>query len=153
MSRLLGVVVCAGALTGCASLHPSPCAGLVYSEAGLTRQQFGPCARAMTRRLDTIHEVLQVMGDPNQSKQKRLRARQDCMAATSDLARLIRDAGGSVKLARMQWDDTALNRFNLDVEMAKDVYAMHCYYGLTGPDVMQMDSGHASARYFAGGLR
>jgi len=139
-------------MAACAPARKSPCAGLVYSDAGLTREQYAPCAKAMVVQLDRMHESLAVLGDAAQPKPARVKARQACFAATSALARLTAEAGGPEKLIHMRWEDATLSRFNYDVTAARDVYLMYCYYGLTGPEVAQMDSGHASARIYAAAL-
>lgn len=150
---LMALALCVAALASCSPAPPSACAGLVYKEYGLSRQEYAPCAKAMVEKLDRMHEVMQVMGDPKQPKEARLDARGDCLRASSELARLIVEAGGTEKLVTMRWDDTALSLFNLDVTSARSAYFMYCFYGLTGPDVMKLDSSHARAKEIAESLR
>jgi hypothetical protein len=152
LTACLGLALCALALGSCAPVKKSPCAGLVYSEAGLTREQYAPCAKAMVVQLDHMHEALAVLGDAAQSTPARGKARQACFAASSALARLTAEAGGPEKLISMRWDDATLSRFNYDVSAARNVYLVYCYYGLTRPEVAQIDSNHASARAYAATL-
>lgn len=131
----------------------SPCAGLVYSEGGLTREQFAPCAKAMVGKLDTILAQTAVVMDKNQPKRERMAARGTCLAEISSLARLMKQAGGGDKLFRMSWADTSLNRFNIDVETARSVYMQYCYYAQPEMPYNGMEQSHAAARSLAAELR
>lgn len=139
--------------SACAPAPPkSPCVGLTYSDAGLTREQYAPCAKAMVGELDRMHEAVKVLGDASLPKETRLKAKGACFAAGGTLTRYMNEAGGTSKLVTMAWADRGLSFFNYDVLAARDAYTMYCYYGLTGPDVVRMDSAHADARRFANGL-
>ena len=140
-------------LAGC-STQPtkSPCEGLVYTDAGLTREQYAPCAKAMVGQLDEIYTAVETILDKSLPKQERMRARTACLKASSDLARLMKQAGGTYKLMHMAWDDTALSRFNRDVESARSSYFLYCYYGAVGPPLSGIDSSHGDAKSFASTL-
>ena len=152
MERRLFGIVCAALLCGCVR-PPSPCSGLAYRESGLTREQYAPCAKAMVGQLDAAYAELQIVIDPNRPKAERMRTRQGCLAASTSLARLMKEAGGYTKLVGMGWDDRRLTQFNSDVDGARHVYAMYCYYGRNDLPFSGMDSGHAAARQFAAELR
>ena len=139
-------------LAGCGLAPKSPCYGLKYDESGVPRKEYGACAKAMVADLDTIHEVLLVLGDAERAKAERVRAKMACLATGGHLTKLMRDAGGAEKLLRMSWNDRELSEFNYDVESARMVYFTFCYYGMTGPDVRAVDSSHESARRIAGAL-
>jgi hypothetical protein len=142
------------ALAGCSAQPPSgPCEGLVYSDAGLTREQYAPCARAMVAKLDDVWAAVEIIFDKQLTKAERMRGRQACLRASSELSRLMKQAGGADKLYRMAWADTALNRFNLDLENARSEYFLFCYYGAVGPAPTDITSSHAEARRFAAALR
>lgn len=143
----------AAGLAACAPAPPkSPCVGLTYSDAGLTRAQYAPCAKAMVGELDSMHEAVKVLGDASRPKETRLKAKGACFAAGARLSRYMAEAGGTSKLVTMAWADQGLSRFNYEVLAARDAYTMYCYYGLTGPDVVRMDSGHDLARRIADAL-
>ena len=111
------------AVAGCSAQSPgAPCEGLVYTDAGLTREQYAPCARAMVATLDDLWRAVEIIFDKNLSRAERMRGRQACLKASSELSRLMKQAGGADKLYRMSWNDTSLNRFNLDVESARSEY-------------------------------
>lgn len=142
------------ALTGCSAPKPrGPCEGLVYTDAGLTREQYAPCAVAMVDRLDELWDDFQAIHDKSLPKADRLRARQRCMATTSELARMWKQAGGSSKLVSMGWADTDWNRFNYNVEASREFYLSMCYYGAAVPAPKQMESVHAEARRFVARFR
>lgn len=103
----------------------------------------------MARQLDHMHEALVILGDANQPAPGRAKARQSCFAASSALDRLTQEAGGTQRLVSIPWADSTLSRFNYEVEATHKAYLMYCYYGLTGPEVMQMDTGHEMARSIA----
>lgn len=124
----------------------SACAGLTYTDAGLTREQYGPCARAMVAELDRMHEALAILGDAARPKEERMKAKTSCFNANIALTRLMGEAGGTDKLVHVPWADQGLSRFNYDVVAAREAYLMYCYYGLAGTDVMAMDNSHAAAR-------
>ena len=138
-------------LAGCGAPRSQACAGMVYAESGLSRQQFRSCAAAMVQQLDRAHGALTTMADKNQPIAARTGARAKCLAATGDLASLLREAGGSTKLLAA-WSDRRLNKFNWDVIAARDYYTMVCYYGpkvfdQTGtPFTSVRDSDHEEAR-------
>jgi hypothetical protein len=132
---------------------PGSCEGLVYSDAGLTREQYSPCAAAMVAKLDELWQTVETICDKSLPEAERRRGRQACLRASSELSRLMKQAGGADKLYRMAWDDTDLNRFNLDVETARSEYFMYCYYGAVGPTPDGMKPSHARARQFAATLR
>jgi hypothetical protein len=141
-------------MAGCSAPSPrSPCEGLVYSEAGLTREQYAPCAKAMVARLDELWDDLEAIHDEKLSKTDRLRARQHCLATTSALARMWNQAGGTSKLVSLAWADTDLNHFNYNVSASRTFYLSMCYYGAAGPMPSQMESVHVEARRFAAALR
>lgn len=81
-----------------------------------------------------------------------MQAKQDCLSAGSDLARLIRQAGGAQKLMA-QWDDRRLNEFNIAVDSARSVYLMYCYYGLKGEEIRRPDPTHEKARQILAEIR
>jgi len=142
------------AVAGCSAPPPrGPCEGLVYTDAGLTREQYGPCAKAMVARLDVLWDDLQAIHDKKLSKTDRLHARHHCMATTSELARMWNQAGGSSKLVSMAWDDTDWNRFNYNVDASRTFYTSMCYYGAAGPPPSKMESVHVEARRFVAALR
>lgn len=128
MFRQWAMVLGCAALCGCAEGEKSACAGLEYTEAGIGRREFAPCAAAMVRQLDRAGTAVDTMLDKARPKEERLRAKRDCLAATSALVRLLREAGGTQKLMA-SWDDRRLNEFNMAVMSAKDQYLMACYYG------------------------
>lgn len=141
------------AMTGCSAPSPKgPCEGLVYTDAGLTREQYAPCARAMVAKLDQIWQHVEALHNKELSKTERLRARQDCMGTISQLARMWKQAGGTGKLMQMRWDDMELNRFNYNVEAARESYLMYCYYGGAIPRSM-IEPSHDDASRFAASLR
>lgn len=142
------------AVAGCSAPAPrAPCEGLVYTDAGLTREQYAPCAKAMVAKLDTLWDDLRAIHDKTLSKAERLRARQHCMATTSALARMWKQAGGTSKLVSLGWNDTDLNRFNYNVDASRTFYLSMCYYGAAGPPPSGMDADHAEARRFVAALR
>jgi hypothetical protein len=142
------------AVAGCsAPALRGPCEGLVYTDAGLTREQYAPCAKAMVARLDTLWDDLQSIHNTTLSKADRLRARQHCLATTSELARMWNQAGGTSKLVSMAWADTDWNRFNYDVDASRTFYLSMCYYGAAAPAPKEMEAVHADARRFVAGLR
>jgi hypothetical protein len=142
------------ALTGCsAPSSRGPCEGLVYTDAGLTREHYAPCAKAMAGKLDELRAAVEIIFDKDLSKAERTRGRQACLKSSSDLSRLMKQAGGADKLYRMEWNDMALNQFNIDVESARSEYFLYCYYGAVGPRPTQITSSHARAREFAAALR
>lgn len=126
--------------------------GLTYTDAGVSREQYGPCARAMVGELDRMHEALAILGDAGKPKDERLKAKTACFKANTALVRLIGEAGGTDKLVHMAWADGELTRFNYDLVSARDAYLMYCYYGLAGSDVMAVDRSHAAARDVAQAL-
>jgi hypothetical protein len=141
-------------VAGCSAPAPrGPCEGLVYTDAGLTREQYAPCAKAMVAKLDVLWEDLQSIHDQTRSKAERLRARQHCLATTSELARMWSQAGGASKLVSMAWADTDWNRFNYDVDAARTFYVSMCYYGAAAPAPKEMEAVHVEARRFVAGLR
>ena len=142
------------AAAGCSAPAPrGPCEGLVYTDAGLTLEQYAPCAKAMVGKLDALWDDLQAIHDEKQSKTDRLRARQHCMATTSELARMWKQAGGTSKLVSLAWDDTDLNLFNYNVDASRTFYLSMCYYGAAAPMAPRMESVHVDARRFAATLR
>lgn len=139
---------------GCSAHAPrGACEGLVYTDAGLTREQYAPCARAIAGKLDELQRTVETIFDENLPESDRRRGRQACLKASSELSRLMKQAGGADKLYRMRWDDTDLSRFNLDVESARSEYFMYCYYGAVGPRPRDITPSHARARDFAATLR
>jgi hypothetical protein len=141
-------------IAGCSAPAPrASCEGLVYTDAGLTREQYAPCAQAMVAKLDELWGTVETIFDKSLSESDRKRGRQACLRASSELSRLMKQAGGADKLYRMAWDDTDLNRFNLDVETARSEYFMYCYYGAVGPRPKDVTPSHARARDFAATLR
>ena len=115
----------------------------------MERSQFLPCAEMMLAELDQFHTELQAMGDKGRSMPERWKARGRCMASNARLGRLIREAGGSEKLAMVPWADAALNRLNYSIMTARDVYLMYCYYGPVTADKFGLDSedsSHADVR-------
>jgi hypothetical protein len=142
------------AIAGCsAPSSRGPCEGLVYTDAGLTGEQYAPCAKAMVAKLDEAWEDLRAIHDKKLSKADRLRARQHCMATTSTLARMWKQAGGSSKLVSMSWVDTDWNRFNYNVDASRTFYVSMCYYGAAAPMPTEMESVHVEARRFVAALR
>ena len=142
------------AVAGCsAPAPPGPCEGLVYTDAGLTREQYAPCVKAMVARLDVLWDDLRSIHDEKLSKADRLRARQHCLATTSELARMWNQAGGSSKLVSMGWADADWNRFNYDIDASRTFYLSMCYYGAAAPLPSEMESVHVEARRFAAALR
>lgn len=141
-------------VAGCSAPAPrGPCEGLVYTDAGLAREQYAPCAKAMVARLDTLWDDLQSIHNKTLSKADRLRARQHCLATTSELTRMWNQAGGTSKLVSMAWADTDWNRFNYDVDASRTFYLSMCYYGAAAPAPKEMEAVHADARRFVAGLR
>lgn len=144
---------CLIALAACsAPPRKSACAGLTYTDAGLSREAYGPCARAMVAELDRMHEALMVLGDAARPKGERLKARQACFNANTTFTRLMAEAGGTEKLVHISWADSQLSRMNYDLVAARQAYLVYCYYGLTRPEVAAIDSGHAAARDVAASL-
>ena len=142
------------AVAGCSAPAPrGPCEGLVYTDAGLTREQYAPCAKAMVAKLDVLWDDLQSIHDKTLSKSDRLRARRHCLATTSELARMWNQAGGTSKLVSLAWADTEWNRFNYDVDASRTFYLSMCYYGAAAPLPSRMESVHVEARRFAAALR
>jgi hypothetical protein len=142
------------AAAGCSAPVPrGACEGLVYTDAGLTREQYAPCAKAMVAKLDELWEDLQAIHDTKLSKADRLRSRQHCLATTSELARMWKQAGGSSKLVSMAWSDTDWNRFNYNVDASRTFYVSMCYYGAAAPMPTEMESVHVEARRFVAALR
>jgi hypothetical protein len=140
-------------LAGCsAPSSKSPCEGLVYTDVGLTREQYAPCAKAMVAKLDEVWQEVENLHNKDLSKAERMRARQACMSTISELARMWRQAGGTSKLVSMAWDDTELNRFNYNVEASRMTYLMYCYYGGAIPRSM-IEQSHDDASRFAATLR
>jgi hypothetical protein len=138
----------------CSAPSPKgPCEGLVYTDAGLDPKQYTPCAKAMVGVLDQLWEDLQAIHDKSLWKADRLRARQQCLARSSQLARMWKAAGGSSKLVSMSWSDTDWNRFNYDVEASREFYLSMCYYGAAAPSPPGMESVHVEARRFVAALR
>jgi hypothetical protein len=141
-------------MSGCSAPTPKgPCEGLVYTDAGLTREQYAPCAKAMVAKLDELWEDLQAIHAKDLSKADRLRARQHCLATTSTLARMWNQAGGTSKLVSMAWNDTDWNRFNYNVDASRTYYLSMCYYGAAAPLPSEMEAVHVEARRFAAALR
>ena len=142
------------ALAGCSAPKPrGPCEGLVYTDAGLTREQYAPCAKAMVAKLDLLWDDLQALHDKTRSKADRLRVRQHCMATVSELARMWKQAGGSSKLVGMSWADTDWNMFNYNVDASRTYYLSMCYYGGAVPMPSEMEAVHVDARRFVARLR
>jgi len=142
------------AMAGCSAPSPrGPCEGLVYTDAGLTREQYAPCAKAMVGKLDELSRAVEIIFDKNLSKAERMRGRQTCLKASSDLSRLMGQAGGKSKLLHLEWDDTALTRFNWSVEWARSAYFTYCYYGAVGPEPPRIDPIHEDAKRFVATLR
>ena len=142
------------AIAGCSAQAPSgACEGFVYTDTGLTREQYAPCARVMAGKLDELQRTVETIFDKNLPEPDRRRGRRACLKASAELSRLMKQAGGADKLYRMKWDDADLNRFNLDVERARSEYFMYCYYGAVGPRPENITPSHARAREFAATLR
>jgi len=142
------------AMAGCSAPAPrGPCEGLVYTDAGLTPEQYAPCAKAMVARLDTLWDDLQSIHNKTLSKTDRLRARQHCLATTSELTRMWNQAGGTSKLVSMAWANTDWNRFNYDIDASRTFYLSMCYYGAAAPPPSTMEAVHAEARRFVARLR
>ncbi len=143
-------------LCGCARRESSACQGLVYKESGLGREEYLPCARAMVDELDRYYNELKTMADKSLPMRDRQRGHQGCLAANARLVKLIRQAGGSEKLARVPWEDSALSRVNQDIISAQNVYLMYCFYGVGGmrdSDLGPEDSSHVDARSALAGMR
>ena len=148
------VVLLLLATAGCAAPSPKgPCEGLVYTDAGLTREQYAPCAKAMAAKLDELSAAVEKIFDKALSKPQRVAARQACLKTSSDLSRLMKQAGGKSKLLQLEWDDRALTLFNWDVESARMAYFTYCYYGAVGPQPPRFDPVHEDARRFVATLR
>lgn len=126
MCQKLELALWCAALCGFAGRERSACAGLKYSEAGLERGEFAPCAAAMVRQLDRAEQAVEVMADRSRPESERIRARQACLAASAGLGGLLRQAGGSQKLTA-SWADSRLNEFSRAVLSSKDWYTMACY--------------------------
>jgi hypothetical protein len=142
------------ALAGCSAPSPKgPCEGLVYTDAGLTREQYAPCAKAMVAKVDELWQDVQALHDEKRSRSERMRARQHCMATASEAARMWKQAGGTSKLVSLAWYDTDLNHFNYNVMAARESYFVYCYYGTAGPGPPGMEGVHVDARRFAATLR
>lgn len=146
MRRLVLLAVCVLALAGCAGPKKSACAGLTYTDAGVSRAQYGPCARAMVAELDRMHAALAILGDAARPKAERLKAKTACFNANTALTRLIDEAGGTDKLVHVRWADERLMRLNYDLVSAREAYIMYCYYGLPGAEAMAEDRSHTAAR-------
>jgi hypothetical protein len=141
------------AMTGCSASSPKgPCEGLVYTDAGLTREQYAPCAKAMVAKLDDIWQDIETLHNKDLSRAERMRARQSCMGRISQLARMWKQAGGTSKLVSMAWDDRELNRFNYDIDDSRTAYLSYCYYGGAIPRSM-IEPSHDDASRFAATLR
>ena len=107
----------------------------------------------MVAKLDLLWDDLRSIHDKTLSKADRLRARQHCMATTSELARMWKQAGGSSKLVSMSWADTDWNRFNYNVDASRTYYLSMCYYGAAAPMPSEMEGVHVDARRFVARLR
>ena len=107
----------------------------------------------MVAKLDLLWDDLRSIHDKTLSKADRLRARQHCMATTSELARMWKQAGGSSKLVSMSWADTDWNIFNYNVEASRTFYLSMCYYGAAAPMPSEMEAVHVDARRFVARLR
>lgn len=142
------------AAPGCsAPASKGPCEGLVYTDSGLSREQYTPCAKAMVAKLDELWDDLAAIHEKDRSKAERLRACQQCLATCSALTRMWNQAGGSSKLVSMAWDDTDWNRFNYDVDASRTYYLSMCYYGSAVAMPSEMEAIHADARAFVAALR
>jgi len=154
MRLFLAGVVLQLVVAGCSAPSPrGPCEGLVYTDAGLDPKQYTPCAKAMVGVLDQLWDDLRAIHDKSLSKADRLRARQQCLGRSSQLARMWKQAGGSSKLVSMSWSDTDWNRFNYDVEASRVFYLSMCYYGAAVPAPSRREAVHEHARRFVAALR
>ena len=142
-------------MAGCSAPAPrGPCEGLVYTDAGLTPEQYAPCAKAMVARLDVLWDDLQSIHNKTLSKADRLRARQHCLATTSELARMWNQAGGTSKLVSMAWADTDWNRFNYDVVRVAHVLPVDVLLRRRGAGRRRtIEAVHVEARRFVARLR
>lgn len=149
----LAIAALMPSVTGCPAPADQPCAGLDYTDAGVTREQYAPCAKAMIRKLDEIWRDTQAAFNYNLSDSERARGRQACLKASSELARLITQAGGTDRLTRLGWADAELSQFNRDIEHARNQYIVACLYGdALGTTPSQIDGSHLEARHIADSL-
>lgn len=140
------------ALVGCSGPAAKPCEGLAYTDAGVSREQFASCARAMVAELDEVWADVQTFYNHNLPESERKRARQSCLSNSSDLAHLIDQAGGTDKLTRIEWADEDLSEFNRDIEHARMVYFLYCFQPGVARSPTGMIQQHAEARRFVASL-
>jgi hypothetical protein len=149
----LAIAALLPSVTGCSAPADQPCAGLDYTDAGVTREQYAPCAKAMTRKLDEVWRNTQDAFNYNLSDSERALGRQACLKTSSELARLINQAGGTDRLTRLDWADAELSQFNRDIEHARNQYVVACLYGdALGMTPSQIDGRHLEARHIADSL-
>ncbi len=102
----LPMVAGCGALAG----EKTACDGLVYTESGLARKEYLPCAGEMMATLDQLDTQIKNMiaGDEN--------ARSEAQTSLRKLGSLVQKAGGRNLLE--QWEDRALTSLNIDISNA-----------------------------------
>lgn len=103
---------------GCGSSDSgmAACEGLVYTDAGLARRDYLPCAGAMIAALDKTEVQLAAYFGGNKS------ARGQAVTEIRGLQRLLEKAGGRKLLER--WADQSLNSMNLDIDNAAGNYEL-----------------------------
>lgn len=109
-SAILWVAVLAIPMTaacGAFAAKPTACDGLVYTEGGLARAEYLPCAGEMMATLDRLAPQIEKMLDGDAS------ARSDASAGVRELRTLLNKAGGRNLLER--WDDRALTSLNITI--------------------------------------
>jgi hypothetical protein len=112
VTALLLLTLCAA----CSESVPasSACRNLVYTEKGLSRTEYLPCATEMMTALDEVgtHTRVALSGDGE--------ARSNGQAALARLRALMNAAGGRNLLER--WSDARLTALNLDISNAVTSY-------------------------------
>jgi hypothetical protein len=84
------------------------CDGLVYTEAGLTRAQYLPCAAEIMDSLDRLSPQVDAMVAGSEA------ARSEATLTLSRLGRLLSKAGGHRNMLE-RWSDRPLNDLNLSI--------------------------------------
>lgn len=115
-SYIVAVCLSAAFAAGCSEAVPdnSACRNLVYTETGVSRKAYLPCAGEMIAALDELAPQAQAASRGDQ------KARSDGQSTLRKLQALMTAAGGRKLLDR--WSDTALTDLNLDISNAVTKY-------------------------------
>ena len=87
------------------------CDGLVYTESGLSRSAYLPCAGEMMSALDRLAAQMEAMLSGEE------KARSEAQSTLRELRNLVKKAGGQRNMLE-RWDDRALTSLNLDISNA-----------------------------------